>query len=194
MDAPARAFIAIFPPADVAAEIARAVAPRRIRGDGIAWVRERNLHFTLRFLGALSPVEVAAAGRALAAAAGAPGVEPVGVRLAGPGVFPGPARPRVLWLGAAASAAGLVHLAAAVETALEREGFAPSDRPFTPHLTLGRVRDPEHVAPDTVPGFLAAAFPAADFLADTIVLAGSTLAPGGSIYQTLAQAKLGGGT
>jgi hypothetical protein len=52
--APVRAFVAIFPPAGVQAEIARALAPLRAPGDGIAWARERNLQIS-RFAKSAGP-------------------------------------------------------------------------------------------------------------------------------------------
>lgn len=198
MDGHLRTFVAIFPPPAVAEAVDVALAPLRAPGDGIAWVRPQNLHFTLRFLGPLAPADVAAAAGALADAAQAPGVAPVPVRLGGPGVFPGPARPRVLWLGAAEGAAALVHLAAAVETALDRERFARAERPFTPHLTLGRVREAGRggatleAVRAVVARFLAAPFPDPAFTVGEIALVTSRLAAGGSRYEPIARAALGG--
>jgi 2'-5' RNA ligase len=64
---------------------------------------------------------------------------PFTVELRGLGVFPNPARPRILWAGVGEGATELTRLAAALREAAGP--LAPSeDRPFIPHLTVLRVR------------------------------------------------------
>jgi RNA 2',3'-cyclic 3'-phosphodiesterase len=57
----------------------------------------------------------------------------------GTGVFPGLDRPRTIWIGLVSEQ--LLQLARQVESAAVQAGFAPEGRPYTPHLTIGRVRD-----------------------------------------------------
>jgi 2'-5' RNA ligase len=64
---------------------------------------------------------------------------PFGVGAHGTGAFPNLDRPRVVWVGLTGE--GLVRLAERVEAAVVRLGFAPEGRPYSPHLTIGRVRD-----------------------------------------------------
>jgi 2'-5' RNA ligase len=188
--APVRTFVGIFPPADVAAAIDRELAPLRAAGHGLKWVRADNLHYTVRFLGGLAPARVEAARRAvLASAAAAP---PFRVRLGGPGAFPGPARARILWLGAAEGAAPLTLLAGDIERALVRQGFEPADRPFTPHLTVARAGEPLRRDDPAMKAFLGLAAPALEFEVGEVLLVASTLAPGGSRYAPLERAALGG--
>jgi 2'-5' RNA ligase len=108
------------------------------------------------------------------------------------GAFPGPARPRILWIGTREGAAELVALAARLEQALAREGFAPADKPFTPHLTVGRVRAAGPGAPASMAAarFLALSVPPQRFDVRAVALVSSTLAPGGSRYTILAEAPL----
>ncbi len=61
--------------------------------------------------------------------------------ISGLGVFPGPTRVRVVWVGLTGDLEMLGRLQKNIETALEPLGFKPEARAFTPHLTLGRVRD-----------------------------------------------------
>ena len=72
----------------------------------------------------------------------AAGVPPFDLALGGPGVFPAERNARVLWLAVAEGGGESARLAAAVERELAVAGFAPVDRPFAPHLTIGRLRAP----------------------------------------------------
>ncbi len=184
---PTRTFLAVFPPNDVVLRLAAAIDALKQPGDGVGWVRPANLHYTLRFLGALAPAQVEAARRAAAAAAG--GAAPFTVRLGAPGMFPDARRPRVLWLGAAEGASALTRLASGLETALAREGFAPADKPFAPHLTLGRVRDAAD-GPAVARRFAGAEFPGAGFDVRELLVVKSTLDPGGARYEVIGRAPL----
>lgn len=107
----------------------------------LVWTRPTNWHLTLRFLGetdeAGRDAVIEAAGAALAAL---PFV-PFALRAAGGGAFPSTARPRVLFAGLAEGAEQCRALAACLEEAARRAGFAPEARPFVPHLTVARVKD-----------------------------------------------------
>ncbi len=103
----------------------------------IRWVVQENLHFTLKFLGAVEEEKITsiikAVGRAVRPA------QPFSLTAGGIGVFPDIRKPRVLWVGLEAQ--GLQTLSQEVEAALEPLGFAPEKRGFTPHLTIGRWRN-----------------------------------------------------
>ena len=132
-----RAFVALRLNAATNAAIARFVQEIRCGGDGITWVREANLHLTLRFLGGAVPVEqLSALDRPLKQLAEATAA--FRVSASGTGVFPNLDRPRILWIGL--HSAALLGLAAQVEANVRDRGFAPERRSFTPHLTIGRVR------------------------------------------------------
>ena len=121
--------------------------------------------------------------------------DPFAVATGVAGAFPGPARPRILWIGASEGAASLVALAAQVERALAREGFPPADKPFTPHLTVGRVRAagpgaPRSPASPAAARFLALSLPPQRFDVGVVTLVASTLGAGGSRYTPLFAAPL----
>ncbi len=109
---------------------------RRRRGRDVRWVRLDGLHLTLRFIGPTMEERVGAVREAVRAAAR--GQAPFELRIDGGGAFPHPDRPRALWLGVADGASELSGLAARLDEALVAAGWAPSDRPFQPHLTLAR--------------------------------------------------------
>jgi 2'-5' RNA ligase len=124
---------------------------------GLRWVPEHQLHFTLKFLGEIEDGRVEAAKAATFAAAAASaasataGSDARGARRAGEfslaleglGAFPpcGPAR--ILWAGCGEGAEALAAVGWAVEEAFVAEGFPREERPFSPHLTLARVKEPE---------------------------------------------------
>ena len=186
-----RTFVAVFPPEAVAAAIDAALQRVRQPGDGVSWVRAGNVHYTLRFLGDLPPARVAAARRACAAAV--VGMAPFAIALGATGAFPDERRPRVFWLGAAAGGEELTLLARSLAVALEREGFPAEDKPFVPHLTMGRVRERGgRTAGEAAARLAGEAFPHAPFPVAELVLVKSTLSPAGSRYEPLARAPLGG--
>lgn len=143
----------------VAVPVEDPVVRRRLAGarslvpplPGLRWIPESQLHFTLKFLGEIEEERVAAAKAATSAAVGAARAvtngtgpdAPFRVGLEGLGAFPPRGPSRVLWAGCGEGADALSALASAVEEAFTAAGFAREDRPFSPHLTLARVRDPD---------------------------------------------------
>jgi 2'-5' RNA ligase len=130
-----RAFLAIELPDDARAELARAQARlRQALGDAVGWTPEGNWHLTLAFLGETDLADaVAKAVRPVCAAAA-----PLDLALGPLGRF----GDRVLWAGLEGPGVpGLVALAGALQAALVPLGFAAEERPYSPHVTLGRVRD-----------------------------------------------------
>ena len=100
-------------------------------------------HFTLKFLGDTPGERLEAAREATGRAAlGAP---PFDLSLEGLGAFPEAGPPRVVWAGCGAGREALAALARAVEQAFGGAGFPPEPRAFSPHLTVGRVKDPRSV-------------------------------------------------
>lgn len=144
-----RLFVAVALPDAVREEVRRRVAAERRRLPAARWTPPENLHLTLVFLGQVDEGTVAGLERELAAAC-APH-PPLTLRLAGAGCFPPPpprgkARPaRVGWLaieveeGSERLAALQADAAAAAHRAAD---FPAEDRPFSPHLTLVRPRQP----------------------------------------------------
>lgn len=121
---------------------------------GLRWVPEAQLHFTLKFLGeieddrieAAKAATLAAATASVTAGAEARGARPAGefrLALEGLGAFPPHGPARVLWAGCGEGAKALTALGTAVEEAFVAEGFPREERPFSPHLTLARVKEPE---------------------------------------------------
>jgi len=124
--------------AEVEAALSRFIDPLRDLPSGVRWVRPANWHLTLRFLGdeadrnLLVPLD-----QRLAQIAGQ--TAPFMLYACGTGVFPNLDRPRTIWIGLVSEE--LIQLARQVESAAMQAGFASEGRPYTPHLTIGRMRD-----------------------------------------------------
>jgi 2'-5' RNA ligase len=136
----ARMFAAVRLPESSLRSLVEAQRALERRIADVKWVEAENLHFTLRFFGELGPEHL---GRAIEAGMAVTKVTPAfTLEIAGLGAFPGGGRPRVLWVGVGAGREPLVRLAESLERAFVAAGLGGADRPFAPHLTLGRVRDP----------------------------------------------------
>ena len=134
-----RAFIAIEIDAATVRRITAAIEQLKPRIRAIRWVGGGNFHLTLKFLGNIDESRIEPIGAALTDA-----FRPfprLTINAKGLGVFPNPKRPRVLWVGLVGSQ--LASLQAKVESALTPLGFAPEEKSFTPHLTIGRWRQGE---------------------------------------------------
>ncbi len=102
-------------------------------------VMPANWHLTLRFLGDTGADRLRSLTNELRCVGGG---APFDLSLAALGAFPRPARASVLWIGVGAAEAELRALAAGVEAAAVRAGFAAEPKPFAPHLTLSRLNPP----------------------------------------------------
>ena len=139
-DAGHRIFIAV--PLDPPLRHAMGALERQLEAAGVVlkWIRPENLHFTLRFLGQVSPPQLSRARRAAREAAD--GVEPFRIRLAGLGAFPSVRRPQVVWVGVTEGGEQLMDLARRLDDAFARQRFPKEPRSFQAHLTLARIREP----------------------------------------------------
>jgi 2'-5' RNA ligase len=170
-----RAFVALDLDAQMRTRLAELIETLRDRFRGVRWVRPEGIHLTLRFLGyakrdrldaLMDPLRRAA--QETSAGAG---------EVSGLGTFPERGRALVMWVGIRLPPAVLV-LQQACERAAVAAGFEPETRPFAPHLTLGRWREP---APRPT-------LPEADLgrtRLDTLVLYRSQPGRAGSVYTPL---------
>ncbi len=112
----------------------------------LRWVDPTGIHLTLAFLGELTDEQLAAA--IDAAQEAAQHAVPLEYRLKGLGIFGSPNQPRVIWMGVEEQPSGQVEGSAlkrlhrVLNKELEQRGFEVEKRPFSPHLTLARVKQP----------------------------------------------------
>ena len=106
----------------------------------LRWVDPAGIHLTLAFLGELDDEQLAHA--VAASAAAAQQAQPFSYRLTHPGTFGAPRSPRVIWMGIEEPSGKLNQLHRTLNQELEQRGFEIDRRPFSPHLTLARVKSP----------------------------------------------------
>lgn len=187
-----RAFIALEIPAPIREAIQQQTAALRKSADSslVRWVPAGNLHLTLKFLGDVPSANLPFLTQMLAREAGQQAR--FSMQVGGLGAFPNSRRPRVIWIGIRAPEA-LSALARSLESATRRLGYPPEERPFSPHLTIGRVKQAAspadlqrvHVALEAIQ---VGPLGSADISA--VHLMKSDLRPTGSVYTRLFSAPL----
>ena len=199
-----RAFLAVELSPELRAELAivqqelkRRIEPEMKRDTRISWAQPASIHLTLKFLGdmdeqVIDPLLVAveqAIGSQIA----------VNVPLERLGAFPRPQSPRVLWVGPSenwergAEAKRIAEIHGAIEQACEGLSFLRETKPFSPHLTLARIKVGErHVGVALAKGgVLDRPLSLGSLAVESIALMKSELKPTGSIYKKLWQVKIG---
>lgn len=133
-----RLFVAASLPEDLRRSIATIQASLETAPLPVRWVRPEGIHLTFKFLGEVDPSKLGEIEGVLLTAGR--GIPPFRLRAAGAGAFPGRGEPRVIWVGVEGEIETARRLHEALERALEPIGFPGENRPFHPHLTLGRVK------------------------------------------------------
>ena len=189
-----RAFLSIALPAEVARAIDR--VKRRLEEDGpgesVRWTPTEQIHLTLKFLGDVQVSALAEFEAALRTATA--GCGPLNLQAEGLGCFPNPRQPRVLWVGLRGDLEALQELQARLDDATAPWTEKPENRPFHPHLTLGRVREGAFRQARRIGEVLAAtAVPALGrWRAEQFHLMHSQLSPQGARHKVLASFPLAG--
>ncbi len=156
----------------------------------VRWVNADNIHLTLKFLGDIAPAQVDDLKQLLRTEADQ--VRAFDLQIGGCGSFPNWKRPRVLFIGLQAPAE-LEALYRGIESACTRLGYESETRGFSPHLTIGRVREGLSTADlqkirQTVEGSKVDSLGTARV--DSVHLYKSDLRPTGSVYTRLFSAPL----
>jgi 2'-5' RNA ligase len=154
----------------------------------VRWVKPDNIHLTLKFLGEIDESQVVPIGRILDNMTS--GMAPFKLQVKGLGAFPNARNPKVIWMGMDDNQQRLVFFQEKLEETLAAIGFTPEKRDYSPHLTLGRVkdsrgkRDIEQIIEKYKNEDLGY------FTADTIIFFQSDLQPSGPVYSSLKTIQL----
>lgn len=132
-----RAFIAINLPDLERVQLHASLAPLRALSLPVRWLPPESLHITLKFLGEIDDAQVARVEEVLAQVAAE--ITAFDIEAGGVGAFPNLSRPRVWWVGVRGHV-GLMHTHSALESALPSAGHRREERPFSPHITIGRTK------------------------------------------------------
>jgi RNA 2',3'-cyclic 3'-phosphodiesterase len=157
----------------------------------VRWVQPRNIHLTLKFLGDVSPSNIDILTRMIESEVN--NYSLFEISIGGLGAFPNLKRPRIIWIDIQAPPT-LFGLQKAIETGTKRLGYAAEDRPFSPHLTLGRIN---HNATFDEISQIASLItkskvePFERLPVTTVTLFRSDLHPGGSLYTPIMVSRLG---
>ena len=134
-----RSFIAIELPDELKAGLIQLQARLKLgEQPWVKWVDPNSIHLTLKFLGSIAVDKIGKITRAVEEAT--EGISPFCLEVKELGVFPNLRRVQVVWVGISGEVDKLGQLQKHIESNLVPLGFAPESRPFTPHLTLARLR------------------------------------------------------
>jgi len=105
----------------------------------VKWADPYGIHLTLKFLGNIDVDRISAITKAIETAV--QGTSPFYLEVKDLGAFPNLKRVQVVWVGVSGEVEKLGHLQQRIESNLAPLGFTAESRPFTPHLTLARLRN-----------------------------------------------------
>jgi RNA 2',3'-cyclic 3'-phosphodiesterase len=168
--------------ASITAEQKRVVASLK-RPASLRIVRSEHLHLTLVFIGEVPDERAAEIARAMGGNIPQP---PFRIVFGGVGAFPPRGAPRALYLALTEGEQPTIEVHACVLSRLAPFEIRGDDRPFRPHLTLGRWKDGR---PSDRPRDIAAARVAQIDVAE-VALFQSRLSSSGPTYTRLAAARL----
>ncbi len=180
-----RLFLAVKIPNEIKEQIAEFLQPFLDSRAQVKWVEPKNMHLTLKFLGEIRQEQLAG----LKDAACEIACEPFSLTLSGSGAFPDLRSPRVFWIGVKDPEKRLTKLAEQLDYNISQIGWEREKKRFSPHLTLGRVKDRSGLA-EVCSAFAQAEFAPAEFKVDAFYLVESQLRPSGPIYTDLVRFTL----
>jgi 2'-5' RNA ligase len=152
----------------------------------VSWVKPTNMHLTLRFLGDITEDKILDIKACVEQACLA--VKSFNLTVSELGAFPSLRRPRVFWVGIKDPSVQLIPIQKKLEQELITAGFGASDHPFSPHLTLGRVKEGD--GQDITAKLTQTEFALEIFSVKEIIVMRSELKPTGAVYSKIAPVKL----
>jgi len=146
-------------------------------------VHPENLHLTLKFLGDTDEKIVPAISKTITEIASK--IRRFEYVCEGVGCFPNNRNPRILWLGVTRGFDEIKELSGQIEAGLQTFGYLPERRGFQPHLTIGRIKNPQRKI-DDLENFLKYEFISTINRVENVIFYESNLTAGGAIYTRLA--------
>ncbi len=177
-----RTFICFEIPSGIRNEIRELQAQLKPLGLGVRWVNPDGIHLTLKFLGDVKEDSLTDIDDAVRRAVTS--CHPAEITVKGAGAFPNFRNPRVYWIGVNEPTGEMVRCQQAIETELEELGYEKEKRRFSPHLTIGRIKETDGI--DSVSNELQTIVKEfGTFTADKVIVMKSELKPSGAVYTPL---------
>ena len=177
-----RLFIALSIQPEVKTNLDTIITDLKSKGGKVKYVNPNNIHLTIKFLGNTEESKVDRIISQLDNAAN--NISPILSNLTKLGGFPNLKNPRVIWVDIEKNREQIINLGKTVDTALTEIGFDKDTKPFTPHLTLGRVKDNNGL--NSLTDFIQQyKFNEIPLLFNSLSLIQSTLTQKGPYYKTL---------
>ena len=186
-----RAFIAISLPEEIKKFLAHVQDELKATGADVKWVKPKNIHLTLKFLGEIDEEKLKAVNEILKETAETQKQYTITVGQAG--AFPNINSPRVIWMGIEKGTDTLKQTAQVLDEKLQKIGFPKEEKPFSAHITLGRVRSARNRTKltETLKKLSEAQLQhTSEFPVTAITFFKSTLTPSGPIYEIVNVATL----
>lgn len=187
-----RAFIAIELPDEIKHDLSNVLTRLKPgREKSVKWVDSNSIHLTLKFLGNISESKVVDITQTITQASSK--IFPFDLEIKGLGAFPNLKSPRVVWVGIGGDIPSVSNLQRLIDQSLVPLGFSPEKRVFSPHLTLGRVRDKTNLKEKAELGKAVESTTvqkSPSFSVDKFSLMQSTLTSSGAIYNKIATVVL----
>jgi len=153
----------------------------------VGWDKPEKLHLTLKFLGDAGENQLETLNKIVREIAGK--ISKFNVQIAETGVFPNARSARVLWIDVKDKAENLAKINNLLEAECAKIGFEREKRKFVPHLTIGRIREPNR-AGELANKHLENKFEPVEFEVSEIVIYESKLLPTGSVYSVVSKHEL----
>jgi 2'-5' RNA ligase len=139
-----RLFVAVNIPEAVRDKVAEMQSELKKAPCDVKWVDPDKFHLTLKFIGEVEDKDILSISESVACSVS--GFGKFKVKVSGSGAFPRNEKPKVIWVGISEGKTELERLASNIGSGLEKLGYKKEERPFSAHLTLGRVRSFKNIA------------------------------------------------
>jgi 2'-5' RNA ligase len=185
-----RSFLAIELPKPILRKIEEVQGDLRSTHADVRWVNPEKIHLTLKFFGNIEDSRIDPIFKSIEEPIR--NTLPFSLKVRGVGAFPHLKNPRVIWIGLVDGREVLISFQKQIENQLEKIGIQPEDRPFHPHLTLGRMKSSRGKVELAGRMEKHKEEEFGDFQVERVVLFKSDLRPTGPIHTPLREMKLGG--
>ncbi|MGB9706681.1 MAG: RNA 2',3'-cyclic phosphodiesterase [Microgenomates group bacterium] len=179
-----RVFVALELPEEIKKEIEKIQKSLMAIASPARWVKPKAAHLTLVFLGEITPGKIPLLEKILENATSK--ISPVNLWLNQIGCFPSPGKARIIYLSLGGELGKLNALALKIRKGLKSQKIWFDKKPFTPHLTLGRLKKQQNLNQILQKIKISRI----KFLGEKVSLIQSTLTPQGPVYKILASFEL----